>query len=219
VATFVLLVGLGAASRPASAYEAGYELLDAHWNSHAQHARRIPVVDATGNARVAKALQDFQRRWNAMRHHRSFRATGLPSVDVRTSAGAGCPPAKEGGPADVIVCRDDQLANAAIGGPYLVDEAGHTRLGLVKLRGRTLKWSTCNLGTAVAHEMGHVMGLGHNDVASDGTSVMMSGQGPYGHGCFTWFNIRDRDALRLLYGPHAEERPTPPSAAVGNPGR
>jgi hypothetical protein len=210
VATFVLMVGLGAASAPVSANEVRYEFLDAHWNSHTQRARRISVVDATGNARVAKALRDFERRWNALRSHRSFRATGLPSVEVRTSAGVGCAPAKQGGRADVIVCRDDQLTNAAIGGPYLVDEGGHTRLGLVKLRGRTLKWSTCNLRTAVAHEMGHVMGLGHNDASSGGASVMMSGQGPYGRGCQTWFNARDRDALRQLYGPHAKGRPTPP---------
>lgn len=204
------MVGLGAARSPVSANEVRYELLDAHWNSHAQRARRISVVDATGNARVAKALRDFQRRWNAMRSHRSFRATGLPTVEVRTSARMECSPAKDGGRADVIVCRDDQLASAAIGGPYIVDETGHTRLGLVKLRGRTLKWSTCNLRTAVAHEMGHVMGLGHNDASSGGASVMRSGQGPYGHGCDTWFDARDRDALRLLYGPHAEGVPARP---------
>jgi hypothetical protein len=209
VATFVLVVGLAAIS-PVSANEVRYEFLDAHWNSHAHRARRISVVDATGNARVAKALRTFQHRWNAMRSHPSFRTTGLPSVEVRTSAGVGCAPAKGGGLADVIVCRDDQLPNAAIGGPYLVDEAGHTRLGLVKLRGRTLKWSTCNLHTAVVHEMGHVMGLGHNDASSGGASVMRSGQGPYGRGCDTWFNARDRNALRLLYGPHADGRPTRP---------
>jgi hypothetical protein len=210
VATFVLTVGLGAAISPVSANEVRYEFLDAHWNSHAQRARKISVIDATGNTRVAAGLRAFQRRWNAMRSHPSFRATGLPSVEVRTSAGVGCAPAKDRGHADVIVCRDDQLANAAIGGPYLVDEAGHTRLGLVKLRGRTLNWSTCNLRTAVAHEMGHVMGLGHNDAPSGGASVMMSGQAPYGRGCDTWFNARDQNALRLLYGPHAKGRPTLP---------
>ena len=58
--------------------------------------------------------------------------------------------------------------------------------------------------------MGHVMGLGHNEVSAGGASVMMPGQGPYGRGCDTWFNARDRNALRLLYGPHTEGRPTPP---------
>jgi hypothetical protein len=222
----VLAASVCIGGAPASAQATRYEFLDgAHWDAHASGAadgrpRTLLVLDATGDARAHQALRDFASRWNAMRAEPRFRSARLPAVAVRRgSASDGC--AVEGRPGvDVLVCREDGLATSGIGGPYRVDAEGHTRLGMVKLRGTTLAWASCNLRTAVAHEMGHVMGLGHNDLDpfAAGPSVMMPGQGPYRRGCPTWFNADDQDALRSLYGRHpgaerADTDPDDPNAA------
>jgi hypothetical protein len=217
VATAVLTIGTAVLVPGTSATAARYDFLDgAHWDCHAVSAaeagpaRTIRIADATGDPRAARALREFESRWNEMRRDPGFRSSPLPAAEVRIAATTGCSgdSARRGRTADVIVCRDDRIPNSAIGGPYLVDGERHTQLALVKLRGKTLAWSACNLQTAIAHEMGHVMGLGHNDTEpfTGGPSVMMSGQGPYWRGCPTWFNAHDRDALRALYRPHAHAR-------------
>jgi hypothetical protein len=213
VARAVLTVGTAVLVPALSATAARYEFLDgAHWDCHAVSAapagaaRTIRIVDATGDPRALRALREFEARWNAMRG--DFGSSPLPAAQVSLGATTGCADDSglRGATADVIVCRDDRLPHSAIGGPYLVDDERHTQLALVKLRGKTLAWSACNLQTAIAHEMGHVMGLGHNDAEpfTGGASVMMSGQGPYWRGCPTWFNAHDREALRALYRPHAQ---------------
>jgi hypothetical protein len=180
-----------------------------HWDSHPstgadRSGRTLRIADTTGDAGVRRALRDFKKRWNAMVARRQLRLGGLPRVEVvALDPSPGCP-GQDGARApggDVVVCRDDSLATAGVGGPYWVDESGHTRFGIVKLRRATLEWSACNLRTAVAHEMGHVMGLPHNDEpgAADQPSVMMSGNGPYHRGCPTWFNAGDLQSLQSLY--------------------
>jgi hypothetical protein len=180
-----------------------------HWDSHpaprgASAPRVLVVADTTGDARVRAALREFTRRWNGMVTHGELRAAGLPRVRVAAvPRSRGCRPAKAARgrrASDVVVCRDDSLATAGVGGPYAVDESGHTRFGIVKLRRATLAWSPCNLRTAITHEMGHVMGLPHNDTEAPARpSVMMSGNGPYHHGCPTWFSAGDLRALQTLY--------------------
>ncbi|HEX6738743.1 MAG TPA: hypothetical protein VF310_10740 [Vicinamibacteria bacterium] len=174
-------------------------LVPPHWDTHvpggaARQARVLVVADTTGDARVQAALRDFRTRWNLMIAGPELRGAHLPRVRVIRAAAA--PPS-----ADVIVVRDDSLATAGVGGPYRVDGDGHTRLGIVKLRRATFTWSRCNLRTAVAHEMGHVMGLAHNEAEDPGgaPSVMRPGNGPYHLGCPTWFNAGDRQALQALY--------------------
>jgi hypothetical protein len=190
---------------PAGPPAAAYEYLDgAHWGASGV----VRMVDATGDPRVLEALRAFAAEWNAMRAQPSLAA--LPSVELTTgrpadSCSGGRRAGLDGAPAHVVVCIDDSLATAAVGGPYRVDRQGHTLMGLVKLRTSTLSWTECNLRTAVAHELGHVMGLAHNDSRpfTGGASVMMPGRGPYGRGCPAWFNAYDRDALRALYEQHA----------------
>jgi hypothetical protein len=181
----------------------------AHWDVSAGAgggaAAAVIVVDATGDPRVQEALRGFRTEWNAMRAGPVLAA--VPAVELLFTGSQSCSgprPAALSGP-HVLVCVDDTLATAAVGGPYRVDALGHTLLALVKLRPATLAWTDCNLRTAVAHELGHVMGLAHNDDAASagGASLMMSGKGPYGHGCPAWFNAHDRAALRALYEQHA----------------
>lgn len=187
-------------SSAAGAADHGF-LDGAHWNG------TVLIVDATASPRVLEALRTFKAEWNVMRGAPSLSA--LPAVEVTTAKSEACTSARLREDRDragrVYVCVDDELAHAAVGGPYLVDAESHTTVGLVKLRPRTLSWAGCNLRTAVAHELGHVMGLAHNDAEASrgGASVMMSGQGPYGRGCPAWFNAHDRQALRILYDGHA----------------
>ena len=210
----------------ASAFATRYAFLDgAHWDAHpeAGAGRTLRVLDATGDPRAESALRDFASRWNAMRAEPAFRATRMPAVEVRSGAAPeGCTTEPDA-PVDVVVCREDGLSTSGIGGPYLVDAEGHTQLGMVKLRGGTLAWATCNLRTAIAHEMGHVMGLGHNEGEpfAGGPSVMMAGQGPYRRGCPTWFNAHDQDALRALYGRHpgGERAGRDPAVPAGSGGK
>ena len=186
-------------SAAAEAADDGF-LDGAHWNG------TVRIVDATANPRVLEALRTFKAEWNAMRSTASLGA--LPAVEVTTARPEACTTARlredlvRAG--RVYGCGDNALANAAVRGPYLFDAEIHTTVGLVKLRPRTLSWAECNLRTAVAHELGHVMGLAHNDAGAlrGGPSVMMSGKGPYGRGCPAWFNAHDRQALRILYDEH-----------------
>lgn len=201
---------------------AQYEYLDgAHWDVTAGRAGVLVIVDATDDPRAQEALRAFKAVWNAMRTDSSLAV--LPPVDLSTArpwqACSGARLRRSRLPGHVVVCLDDALATAAVGGPYRVDAHGHTTVGLVKLRSGTLSWSECNLRTAVAHELGHVMGLAHNDAAgfTGGASVMMSGKGPYGHGCPAWFNAHDRAALRALYGGHAAARAAAADPATRNP--
>jgi hypothetical protein len=191
----------------------GYAYLDgAHWDVPPGGADAAPaavlIVDSTGDARVQEALLSFRAEWNAMRADPALAA--LPPVDLSfAGASEACPrpglQQASGAPARVLVCVDDSLESAAVGGPYLVDRRGHTTLGVVKMRTATLSWTACRLHTAVAHELGHVMGLAHNDAEAftGGPSLMMSGKGPYRYGCPVWFNAHDRDALAALYRGHA----------------
>jgi hypothetical protein len=168
-----------------------YDYLDgAHWNV----PLTLLIVDATGDPRAQEALRAFKADWNAMRTDPSMGA--LPRVELKVGgASAACAGpglrAASAAAAHVVVCLDDGLENAAV--------------GVVKLRTSTLAWTPCHLRTAVAHELGHVMGLAHNDAEpfTGGPSVMMSGKGPYRHGCPLWFNGHDRDALAALYRAHA----------------
>jgi hypothetical protein len=181
-----------------------YAYLDgAHWN-----VGPLLIVDATGDPRAQEALRAFTADWNAMRMQPSMAV--LPRVELKVAGASGsCAGqglrAASAAAAHAVVCLDDGLENAAVGGPYLVDRKGHTTLGVVKLRTSTLAWAPCHLRTAVAHELGHVMGLAHNDAEAftGGPSVMMSGKGPYRHGCPVWFNGHDREALAALYRGHA----------------
>jgi hypothetical protein len=191
-------------------HSAPFAYLDgAHWDVSAGPRPDVPaavvVVDATGDPRVQEALRGFRAEWNAMRADATLAV--LPAVELSFAGPEACSGPRQAALAGphVLVCVDDTLANAAVGGPYRVDDLGHTVLALVKLRTATLAWSDCNLRTAMAHELGHVMGLAHNDEAAfeGGASVMMSGKGPYGHGCPAWFNAQDRAALRALYEQHA----------------
>lgn len=184
----------------------------AHWDVPASVTDgprpAVLILDATGDPRVLGALRAFKAHWNAMRAEPSMAV--LPAVELKTAvAAAACADrglrAASGATAHVVVCLRDELANAAVGGPYIVDAQGHTTLGLVKMRTSTLSWTPCHLRTAVAHELGHVMGLAHNDAEAfaGGPSLMMSGNGPYRYGCPVWFNAHDRDALAGLYRAHA----------------
>jgi hypothetical protein len=189
------------------------DYLGAHWDvaPGAKDGRRaaVLILDATGEPRVLEALRVFKARWNSMRDTPSLAV--LPPVEVSVGAPAACTAlglrAASGAAAHGVVCLQDQLGNAAVGGPYLVDGKRHTTLGLVKMRTSTLSWTPCHLQTAVAHELGHVMGLAHNDEAAfaGGPSLMMSGNGPYRHGCPVWFNAHDREALAALYRGHVAE--------------
>jgi hypothetical protein len=205
----------------AAAEAAEHDYLDgAHWNvAHGLAAGRtgaVLIVDATGDPRALEALRAFKAEWNAMRAMPALRA--LPAVDLATAPSSACSSTRlrhpSAGAGRVYVCLDDALATAAVGGPFLVDSQGHTAVGLVKLRTRTLSWTACNLRTAVAHELGHVMGLAHNDAGGfvGGPSVMMSGKAPYGRGCPAWFNAHDRDALRTLYDDHARSIASAPGS-------
>ena len=194
---------------PSTGPAAMYDYLDgAHWGVAPGAAGIVRIVDGTGDHRVLEALRTFTAEWNGMRTRPDLAA--LPPVELKTGRAedvcAGVRPVGiDGTRAHVAACIDDALATAAVGGPYRVDRHGHTVFGLVKLRTATLSWTECNLRTAVAHELGHVMGLAHNDGApfSGGASVMMPGKEPYGRGCPAWFNAHDRDALRALYEQHA----------------
>jgi hypothetical protein len=182
-----------------------YDYLDGvHWDVPSA----VVVVDATGDPRVQEALRAFKADWNAMRTEAGLAV--LPPVDLSFERGAAaCGAAGLQGAsaasAHVVVCVDDALETAAVGGPYLVDRHGHTTLGVVKVRTPTLSWTACHLRTAVAHELGHVMGLAHNDAEAftGGPSLMMSGKGPYRYACPLWFNAHDREALAALYHDHA----------------
>lgn len=214
----VLVAAVATLAVPSSAVQgAGPSgTLGAHWDvaPSGRDGRRaaVLILDATGAPRVLEALRVFKARWNAMRETPPLAV--LPAVDVGVGAPAACTAeglrAVPGAAAHVVVCLQDQLGNAAVGGPYLVDARRHTRLGLVKMRRSTLSWTPCNLQTAVAHEIGHVMGLAHNDVEAfaGGPSLMMSGNGPYRHGCPVWFNAHDRAALAALYRDHVAEAVT-----------
>jgi hypothetical protein len=189
---------LMAAGRVAGAADATLE--GAHWD-----ARTVVVTDRTGDARVQAALEAFASAWNAMRAEPEFPPDTLPRLLVAAqdpARGCALPTLEEAAAAaggSVLVCRDDRLASAGVGGPFWVGRDAHTLFALVKLRGSTFAWTPCNLRTAVAHEMGHVMGLGHND-AEPALSLMAPGAAPYNHGCPTWFSERDKQVLRGLYG-------------------
>jgi hypothetical protein len=130
----------------------------------------------------------------------------LPPVDVVTAPADRCRPGLQeaaGAGGQVLVCLDATLGSAGVGGPWRVDGDGHTRLGLIKLRPATLSWVSCRLHTAVAHEMGHVMGLGHTDPGAGASSLMAAGPTPYRGACPAWFDARDQAALRALYEGHA----------------
>jgi hypothetical protein len=211
----VWIVGVAVLSLPPFTGRASvrYQYLDgAHWDVPPGGAEDAPsavlIQDATGDPRVQEALRAFKAEWNAMRRERSLAV--LPPVEVSFAGGsAACRAAgvlaAAGATARVVVCLDDALETAAVGGPYLVDRHGHTTLGIVKMRASTLSWTPCHLRTAVAHELGHVMGLAHNDAEAftGGPSLMMSGKGPYRYSCPVWFNAHDRDALAALYRGHA----------------
>jgi hypothetical protein len=205
---------------------ARYAYLDgAHWNlppSPSGPPAPVLIVDTTGDPRAQEALRAFQATWNGMREDPAMAA--LPLVQLRVVAATGgcgrpAPRDASGATARVVVCLDDALHSAAVGGPYLVDDVHHTALGVVKLRRSTLSWTPCHLRTAVAHELGHVMGLDHNDADAfqGGPSLMMSGRGPYRHGCPVWFNAHDRDALAALYRGHAARCSLKADAALGSP--
>lgn len=183
--------------------------LDARWSidpAAPEVERTIAVVDTTGDPRIAIALGRFATRWNAMVDDPSRGLDRLPRVSVGMadpSRGCATPPfdGLETRLGDVVVCRDDGLKSAGIGGPLWVDGRGRTRFGLVKLRGATLAWTECHLETAVNHEMGHVMGLDHRKAkATTGAPpVMSAGGGPYAGGCSGWFEEPDIAVLRELY--------------------
>ena len=170
-----------------------------HWgryrwaNALASPERMFWIFDRTGNPTMHKAIQQWVQSWNGQRNLNVKLAPAVLYLQDDANVGQ-CGNFGMAGYSFITFCAGDpgttgitglQWSGAHIMTPYVIVRPGILNYG--------------QLFTAITHEMGHVLGLGHRPEVG----VTMNANSNF-DGQIHWYDQHDLDGLNALYGGHAD---------------
>ena len=201
VLSVAVLAGLASPTPAHANHTSAYD--GAHWSAYRWGNVTVPTVrafwlfDRTGNQMMHQAIQQWVSSWN---DQRSRTNPGAPIVSLyQDDASVGqCANWGLAAYSAASICAGDPGTTGVASLQWYGSSTGNHMVNpYVLIRPAGLNYG--QLFTAVAHEMGHTLGLGHRPEVG----VLMHANANFDGGLH-WYDQHDLDGLRDLYGGHID---------------
>lgn len=187
------------ATRAEAHHVAQYDM--AHWSYYRWGAQTVPVrafwlIDRTGHGPLHQAIQQWVNSWNDQRNRTNPTAPAVAYIQDDANVGQ-CSNYGLAAYSVMTICAGDPGTTGIASLQWLGGAGGnHLVNPYVVIRPGGLNYG--QLFTAVAHEMGHALGLGHRPERG----TLMHANANFDGGLH-WYDQHDLDSFRDLYGGHA----------------
>jgi len=187
---------------PSPAHAAA-EYENAHWSKYQWYGKTVSdqryfwLFDRTGNATMHQAIQQWVQSWNNQRNAIMPSAPAVYYSQDDANVGK-CGNYNWYGYSYMTFCQGDPGTTGVANLMWSSSGGGNHMLNpFVVVRPAGLNYG--QLFTATAHEMGHVLGLGHRPEKG----VLMNAASNF-DGNIHWYDQTDLNNLAALYGNHSE---------------
>lgn len=197
--TTAVVVGMVAPSPAQANHTGAYD--GAHWSTYRWGTQSVPtvrafwLVDRSGNALMHQAIQQWVASWNDQRARTNPTAPYVGLYQDDASIGQ-CANWGLAAYSVATICAGDPGTTGVASLQWFGSPTGtHLVNPYVLIRPAGLNYG--QLFTAVAHEMGHTLGLGHRPEVG----TLMHANSNF-DGALHWYDQHDLDGLKDLYGGH-----------------